>query len=62
MEELEELGNISDLIGEDDFVGSCSSNASSKPNKATRSRIEILRELIELKEITGQYYDKNIFD
>jgi len=62
LEGLEELEDISDYIGEDDFVGSGSSNESSQPKRLTRSRIEILRELIELKDITGQYYDTNIFD
>ena len=61
-EVLNELQNISDLVDEEEIIVSDSSNQCSQLNITTRSRIEILRELIELKEITGQDYDTNIFD
>jgi len=59
---LDELEKYSGLNDEDIFIGRCMYIKSLQPNKAVRSRIEILHELIELKEITGEFYDTSIFD
>ena len=59
---LDELENNSSLIDENIFIGSDIDIENLQFNKTVRSKIEIIRELIELKEITGEYYDTNIFD
>ena len=33
-----------------------------QPRRTARSEIEIRRELLELRKVTGEYYEKDIFD
>jgi len=66
LEALEKSGSISEFIDEDGSAD-CHSSYENAQQQLTRSRIEIMRELIDLKKLTDpynddQYFDRNIFD
>ena len=57
--ELDDADNQGD---EEEFDETLAELQVAQARRTARSEIEIRRELIELRKVTGEYYDKDIFN